>query len=464
MKTNSYRTYFGKRCLLFAVLATGWLTACSSDNDTPAQATPGHIEIKGYDAAAGYTVAATGTEITGEKLDIDAKGAWQFVAEDDAAKEWLRIFPDKGSDGGVIRVIARESKIFTPKIARFRILLDGEEQPTVFTVHQQASVPYLTVTNNEGVKLQPDARTLSFTIRSSVDYAVNETYEGSAADWLADRTISEDGVITYQVPANETTEERTAKLVITVPDFEELSTEVTVTQLRTRQVSGFPVRWLFSAADSPKYKDNFLNNNSVTPESGVGSIGYMRHPDNTGKFTPSVGSTGHPTIKGTLAGDYWLFSAPVAEAVPANSVAHIQFITRSSATGARYWMLEYLDGSEWKPFGKEKRTVDIDGVAVEYTLDLVDDLFSANGGEIKVGTNNAMVDSDLPLANPVAAGGSVQIRYRCVSNLGCNGNTMASEHGGTSRIAGAAAGAWDTPSPSIDVRRPAEEGTLPLPE
>lgn len=453
MKTMNYRTYFCKFGLLTALLATGMFLACSSDDDTAGQTVPGHIEIKGYDTVTGYMVSALGTKITGEKLDIDAKGVWQFVAEDETADEWVRIFPDRGTDEGVIHVIVREDRLFRPKSARFKILLDGEEQSTVFTVNQAANTPYLTITDDE-MRLQPDARKLSFTIRSNVDYEVNEIYEGTASDWLTERMISENGVVSYQVLANESAESRTVKLTVKATEFDNLNAEVSITQLRTRKVVGFPVKWLFSTDIYSKYQPNFVNENFINPENGNGKLFYTPNAGNT-KTVRSVGSTGHPTIKGTLPGDYWIFEAQTKEDIPANSVVHVKFITRSSKTGARYWILEYLDGSDWKPFG-EKRTLSEEGERIEYTLDLVTDLLTPQ----TVGTSNAMIDSYLTLTSPIQAQGSVQIRYRCVSNMNCAGNPLTAGHSGTSRIAGAASGEL-TPSPEIDVCRPAEEGTLP---
>lgn len=454
MKTMNYRTYFCKFGLLTALLATGMFMACSSDDDTAGQTVPGHIEIKGYDAATGYTVGAAGTEITGEKLDIDAKGVWQFIAEDEIEDEWVRIFPDRGTDEGVIHVIVREDRLFQPKNARFKILLDGEEQSTAFTVYQEAGHPYLTITDDEEIRLQPDARKLSLAIRSNVDYKVSEIYEGTASDWLTERMISENGVVSYQVLANESVESRTVKFAVKATEFDNLNAEVSITQLRTRQVAGFPVKWLFSKDIYSKYQKDFVDNNFVKPEEGTGKISYMPNADNTSPDR-RVGSTGHPTFYGSLSGDYWIFEAQTEEDIPANSVVHVKFITRSSKTGARYWILEYLDGSDWKPFG-EKRTLSEEGERVEYTLDLVADLLAPQ----TVGQSNAMIDSYLTLTSPIRAQGSVQIRYRCVSDMNCAGNPLTAGHSGTSRIAGAASGEL-MPSPEIDVCRPAEEGTLP---
>ena len=444
--------------LLFGagILAAGWLSACSDgDDNQPLNPEQTYIDIVDY-PDTGYSIKAVGTSITGEALTIHAKGLWQFVPENDNTSEWLRLFPDRGNDDGVLRVIAIENEKFEPQSARFKILLDGKEQPDAFIVTQEANTPYLTITPEEGIKLGADARTLSFSIKGSVKYEISETYAGEDADWLTERSISEGGELTYQVLANMKTTARTAKVVVKVPGFESLNTEVSVSQVRTRQALGFPVEWLFSAADMSKYTTDFVNNNFISPESGSGTICYMRNPDNTGTFKKSVGSTGHPTVAGTLWGDYWEFSVPATEDIPANSIAHIKFITRSSAGGPRYWVLEYLDGETWYSFG-EKRSTEIENEGtIEYTLDLVEDLLNPK----TVGTSNALIDTDLTLQHPIPTGATLQIRYRCVSNRACNGKQMSAAHGGTSRIAGAASG-QSTPSPSIDIQRPTEEGLLP---
>lgn len=93
----------------------------------------------------------------------------------------------------------------------------------------------------------------------------------------------------------------------------------------------------------------FVFDNALPAEIGEGTISYVQDAANTRTIQKVVGTTGHPYLSGSLTGDYWLFQIPVKETLPAGTVMHIKFITRSAAGAARYWSLEYLDNESWKP-------------------------------------------------------------------------------------------------------------------
>ena len=104
-------------------------------------------------------------------------------------------------------------------------------------------------------------------------------------------------------------------------------------------------------------------------------------------------------------------------------MAHIIF-TRTSKTGMKYWRLEYLDGSEWKP-AMATETATINGAETAYNI-----VMNADG------KTNVEVDATVTLA---AASDKVQFRMLCVANDQANGNgAIEVPNGGTCRIAGAA--------------------------
>lgn len=68
-----------------------------------------------------------------------------------------------------------------------------------------------------------------------------------------------------------------------------------------------------------------------------------------------------PGVYGTLAGDYYLFETANPTPLPAGTKIHFEYSMYNGAYGAMYWMLEYLDGEEWKPApGLEIKTANID--------------------------------------------------------------------------------------------------------
>uniref|UniRef100_UPI003FEFAB8F hypothetical protein n=1 Tax=Alistipes shahii TaxID=328814 RepID=UPI003FEFAB8F len=178
-----------------------------------------------------------------------------------------------------------------------------------------------------------------------------------------------------------------------------------------------------------KYTNAFVFDNALPAEIGEGTISYVQDAANTRTIQKAVGKTGHPFLSGSLTGDYWLFQIPVKETLPAGTVMHIKFITRSAAGAARYWSLEYLDNESWKPISAQ-RTAQVAGESVIYTLDLVTDLT----GNKRVGSDNAQIDNDFTLSAQITAGNRLQCRLRCAADIACNGeNPNTGKH----RLAGA---------------------------
>ena len=196
-------------------------------------------------------------------------------------------------------------------------------------------------------------------------------------------------------------------------------------------VKGFPVEWLFTADyyATGKYTNAFVFDNALPAEIGEGTISYVQDAANTRTIQKVVGTTGHPYLSGSLTGDYWLFQIPVKETLPAGTVMHIKFITRSAAGAARYWSLEYLDNESWKPISAQ-RTAQVAGESVIYTLDLVTDLT----GNKRVGSDNAQIDNDFTLSAQITAGNRLQCRLRCAADIACNGENPNT---GNHRLAGA---------------------------
>ena len=87
---------------------------------------------------------------------------------------------------------------------------------------------------------------------------------------------------------------------------------------------------------------------------GNGKITYYQ-VDKTGTSPTSgnpkriIGGSGHPYVTGVWPGDYWQFSATDNYEYPAGTRLHIKYLTRISATGQKFWMLEYFDGNDWQP-------------------------------------------------------------------------------------------------------------------
>lgn len=135
-------------------------------------------------------------------------------------------------------------------------------------------------------------------------------------------------------------------------------------------------------------------------------------------FTRIVGSTGHPYVKGAWIGDYWLFTLSNGKTIPAGTNAHIKYITRVSASGPKYWVIEYFDGKDWQP-AAEMQTAD----DVQHNLVMEPD-----------GDTNVTVECTF---TTTASAQNIQFRQRVVSMMRADGKSVLTKpNSGTARIAG----------------------------
>ncbi|MBR0174655.1 MAG: BACON domain-containing protein [Bacteroidales bacterium] len=196
-------------------------------------------------------------------------------------------------------------------------------------------------------------------------------------------------------------------------------------------------KWRFTTTTMTKYQDLFGGTAGkldategfgglYVPSNveGNGKIEYWQIDktgiDTNNKASRIVGSTGHPYVTGAWPGDYWQFSATDNYEYPAGTNLHIKFLTRVSATGQRYWMLEYFDGKDWKP-------------AEEYPISTETESGANASYNFIEPTSNVAVECNWTLAAPCR---EPKFRMRCVANAQANDKgPLAAPNGGTCRIA-----------------------------
>ncbi|MBR5924064.1 MAG: BACON domain-containing protein [Bacteroidales bacterium] len=196
-------------------------------------------------------------------------------------------------------------------------------------------------------------------------------------------------------------------------------------------------KWRFTATTMTAYKDFFGgtdgkpdkaegNGELYVPSNveGNGKIEYYQidktELDANNKASRIVGSTGHPYVTGAWPGDYWQFSATDNYEYPAGTQLHVKYLTRVSGTGHKFWMLEYFDGTEWKP-------------AEEYPVQTTTDTGESVQYNFIEPTSNVAVECNWTLAAPCR---EPKFRMRCVANWQANGSgKLAAPNGGTCRIA-----------------------------
>ena len=182
-----------------------------------------------------------------------------------------------------------------------------------------------------------------------------------------------------------------------------------------------PVEWYIGVKG-----DNNINFSETFPKSGTiaatkneGEIKYVY--DLTGnndknKFKLDVES-GNPRCTGPWPGDYWDFATNAS--AKAGETVEISFETRTSATGHKYWRLEYLDGTEWKVAGTALKTSE-PGSEIVYTH-----IMNADG------KTNVFVDTQVTYENATSM---IEFRFVCAANWQAKGGALGARNGGSARL------------------------------
>ena len=189
------------------------------------------------------------------------------------------------------------------------------------------------------------------------------------------------------------------------------------------------IQWGFAADLMGAYKDSFEKDNAFDANiAGKGTLSWYSLPENVAADTENkkshlIGTTGQPYVTGVWPGDYWEFSIPVSD-VPAGTVVNFSGLSRSSATGMKYWRMEWsVDGTTWTPV-KELQTETESGTSGKYTNIMT--------------SSDQTVSESFSLTGAVAKG-TLKIRFTCAANWTCGNAALTAPNGGTHRWSGAAA-------------------------
>lgn len=224
----------------------------------------------------------------------------------------------------------------------------------------------------------------------TVEVTSNTTWNAEAnQDWISSitpsqGTASEEPVtVTIKAEENEETDGRTAVITFTAGPVEKT---MVISQLgkRSEEPSDDPVSGtdsdLFVAwTSSPLLKD--INRDTTNPNCfyqaandtaegygngvltsilGTGSIKYWsinKSGFSTDQMRRHIGNDGEPMAYGVWTGDHFLFEAEYN--LPEKSNVSISFGMRGKKTTLKYWLLEYKDGTAWKPAGETETLGDV---------------------------------------------------------------------------------------------------------
>ncbi|MBQ8048603.1 MAG: BACON domain-containing protein [Bacteroidales bacterium] len=407
-----------KKILKYTAVLFSAVTFASCVQETPADPYFG-IEGDHVNYSVDYEAV---TKSNAQRFTVRSNSPWEIVPTEEY--EWIKPFPASGEGDGYFCFIIDANNSTQGREAVYTLLVNGETQPTVFTVTQGP--------RGEFIKASEHSFTLGFTpttlelkVERNVEmelYALSDD-SGADASWItlaSDQPEAEDSLF-VNVAESDLLQPRTAVVALRMKGDPSVADTLTIFQAGTQELYGFPAVWRFQGRNAEEpYKINWEVKNSVPADEGLGSFSYVLvepFEDKNNKFTRVIGGTGDPYVTGAWPGDYWLYEVPAV--VPANTLFNISYMARVSGTGHKFWMLEYLDGEEWKPVGTVFTTEET-GETVEYT-NAMQNANAPVGGSFKV--KNAMT--------------SLKVRYRCMANWQSSGaGALGARNGGTSRMTG----------------------------
>lgn len=182
-----------------------------------------------------------------------------------------------------------------------------------------------------------------------------------------------------------------------------------------------PVEWYIGVKgdNNINFAETFPKSGTIAATKNEGEIKYVYDlTDNNGnnKFKLDVES-GNPRCTGPWPGDYWDFATNAS--AKAGETVEISFETRTSATGHKYWRLEYLDGAEWKVAGTALKTSE-PGSEIVYTH-----IMNADG------KTNVFVDTQVTYENATSM---IEFRFVCAANWQAKGGALKARNGGSARL------------------------------
>lgn len=215
MKTyNSFSTLYRTALTFMLILASAFLiTSC----DEP--------EVEEGDPFFMIEGNPTGLSVPkGEKTQsyvVRSNRTWEIVKQGDA--EWVKLFPDKGDDDGIFKIIVSENKTFDARTENLAFVVDGEEQPVLFRIDQAGNVPYITLPAS--VTIPAAGGSFSVDVVSNVAW----TYSLSDDSWLDEQSLTTQK-ITFLAEENTSIDPRAVTLTLTATDFPTVVSTVVLTQ------------------------------------------------------------------------------------------------------------------------------------------------------------------------------------------------------------------------------------------
>ncbi len=201
------------------------------------------------------------TYSAGKKYTVRAVGQWELVPVDEEGMSWSKIHPMSGEDDGLIRIYADENLTPLQRVAQFRIMLNGVEQPELLTFSQKGCEPFLKL-STALVTLKRAGGEVSITVDANLDWECS--VEGTDASRFTATAVSPQEIKVSTDLINDTGNDIMATLVVSGKgEFSNIRQLVAIEQLYATFFDDFS--WL------PNPKAGILGWNAHGSELGMSS-------------------------------------------------------------------------------------------------------------------------------------------------------------------------------------------------
>ena len=222
MKIYSYYRLKNTAIILFAfcLISVGLFNSCKEKNEE--NTGDPYFTIEGNPTGLSVSLAAKT-----QSYVVRSNRPWQVVAQSEG--DWVKAFPAEGEDDGIFKIIVTENNTFNARTMNFAFIVDGKEQPVLFRVDQEKSIPSLVI---DGIVAGKNINQTDQEVKINVKANVAYTYSSDAA-WLTFTTanVGTTGTeLVFAATANEGLNSRIANVSFTCAQFPELNAKLVVTQ------------------------------------------------------------------------------------------------------------------------------------------------------------------------------------------------------------------------------------------
>lgn len=242
------------RHIAVVALCAAAFTACKEDETIidPTFLIEGNPEAFEFSPeASGMTTDGYMDRDNSTRYTVRSNSRWH-VELDEAAAQWIKVFPDEATGDGYFFVSVTENKRFDPRTADVRLVIDGVDAPVVIPVKQSGAAPKLqatrrmTVTAYGGESLIP--------VISNLAWSASKIEE-AGSEWVNIKELKSNG-IAIESQARDIDEPRTARIALDCPQVPSLNDTLTVIQYGPSIILYEEFDWL---AAYPMKDNNWFN-------------------------------------------------------------------------------------------------------------------------------------------------------------------------------------------------------------